>query len=68
MSEDHNKEWEWDGDCSRCFSTMTWEGDDPETEEEAICDTCLREVVVELRKENYEIKNKLTKSIVLKNT
>lgn len=32
--------WEWDGDCTRCFTTISWEGDPPERPEDAICNDC----------------------------
>lgn len=32
--------WEWDGDCTRCFTTLSWEGDPPERPEDAICHEC----------------------------
>ncbi len=42
--------WEFDGDCTRCNATMQWDGDTPETPEEAICVSCLETEVIELRK------------------
>lgn len=32
--------WEWDGDCTRCFTSIVWEGDPPERPEDAICNDC----------------------------
>lgn len=26
--------------CTRCYTTLSWEGDPPETEEDAICHDC----------------------------
>ena len=43
-------------DCTRCNNTMAWEGDRPESEEECICNSCLRVEVEELRAENKRLK------------
>lgn len=50
MKKTSDSTWEWDGDCTRCNRTLTWEGVPPETEEEAICDDCTRAQLVDLRK------------------
>jgi len=34
------EEWEYDGSCAECGETMEWEGDEPETPEEARCHDC----------------------------
>jgi len=34
------EEWEYDGSCTECGETMEWEGDEPETPEEARCHDC----------------------------
>lgn len=33
--------WEWDGECSRCFVTLSWDGDPPECAEDALCMGCV---------------------------
>lgn len=33
--------WEFDGECTRCNATMSWEGDPPESPEDAICFACM---------------------------
>lgn len=37
--------WEWDGTCSECYRSMDWEGDEPESEDEALCLECERDIL-----------------------
>ena len=41
--------WEWDGECSRCFVTLSWDGDPPECEEDALCMDCVWKELEERR-------------------
>ena len=41
MTEPDDEEWEFDGDCSVCHTTMLWEGDPPTCAEEAMCHSCV---------------------------
>lgn len=42
--------WEWDSECSRCFATLSWEGDPPECEEDALCHDCAWKELQERRR------------------
>lgn len=41
--------WEWDGDCSLCHASLEWQGDQPETEDDAICHACAWAELTKLR-------------------
>lgn len=50
---------EWDRCCTRCNQLLSWEGDLPECEEDAICVDCMDKELHELREKVPQLEEQL---------